>query len=88
MDRERTQNTTGRALIVEDEPHIRELVALHLSLEGLTCTQTGDGDERQDPPPGQTGRGHGCRRVRRSHRWAPRVTVGTNDNYDRRGAAA
>jgi DNA-binding response OmpR family regulator len=45
MDRERTQTTPNRALIVEDEPHIRELVALHLSLEGLTCTQTGDGDE-------------------------------------------
>jgi DNA-binding response OmpR family regulator len=45
MDRERTPTTPGRALIVEDEPHIRELVALHLSLEGLTCTQTGDGNE-------------------------------------------
>jgi len=45
MDRERTPSTPGRALIVEDEPNIRELVALHLSLEGLTCTQTGDGNE-------------------------------------------
>jgi DNA-binding response OmpR family regulator len=45
MDRERTPSTPGRALIVEDEPNIRELVALHLSLEGLECTQTGDGNE-------------------------------------------
>ena len=45
MDRDRTSSTPGRALIVEDEPNIRELVALHLSLEGLTCTQTGDGNE-------------------------------------------
>jgi len=45
MDRERTPSTPGRALIVEDEPNIRELVALHLSLEGLTCIQTGDGNE-------------------------------------------
>src|SRR5688572_2636707 len=34
-----------RALIVEDEPHIRELVALHLGLEGLHVTQVGAGDE-------------------------------------------
>jgi len=45
MDRERTPSTPGRALIVEDEPNIRELVALHLSLEGLTCVQTGDGND-------------------------------------------
>jgi DNA-binding response OmpR family regulator len=45
MERERTPSSAGRALIIEDEPHIRELVALHLSLEGLTCVQTGDGDE-------------------------------------------
>ena len=35
----------GRALVVEDEPHIRELVALHLKLEGLTIVEAGDGDE-------------------------------------------
>jgi len=34
-----------RALVVEDEPHIRELVALHLGLEGLHVTQVGAGDE-------------------------------------------
>src|SRR5262245_62669288 len=34
-----------RALVVEDEPHIRELVALHLSLEGLAVTEIASGDE-------------------------------------------
>src|SRR6188508_1395448 len=34
-----------RVLVVEDEPHIRELVALHLGLEGLQVTQAGAGDE-------------------------------------------
>jgi len=33
-----------RALVVEDEPHIRELVALHLGLEGLSVTEAGSGD--------------------------------------------
>ncbi len=33
------------ALIVEDEPHIRELVCLHLGLEGFACTQALDGHE-------------------------------------------
>jgi two-component system OmpR family response regulator/two-component system alkaline phosphatase synthesis response regulator PhoP len=33
------------ALVVEDEPHIRELVALHLGLDGWTVTQAGDGHE-------------------------------------------
>jgi DNA-binding response OmpR family regulator len=45
MDRDTQTPKAGRALVVEDEPHIRELVALHLSLEGLTCTQTGDGND-------------------------------------------
>ena len=35
----------GRALVVEDEPHIRELVELHLGLEGLTVTSAADGEE-------------------------------------------
>jgi two-component system, OmpR family, alkaline phosphatase synthesis response regulator PhoP len=35
----------GRALVVEDEPHIRELVSLHLGLEGLTVTPAVDGEE-------------------------------------------
>src|SRR6267142_3987822 len=32
-----------RVLVVEDEPHIRELVCLHLGLEGYTCEGVGDG---------------------------------------------
>jgi two-component system alkaline phosphatase synthesis response regulator PhoP len=32
-------------LVVEDEPHIRELVVLHLGLEGLVISQAKDGDE-------------------------------------------
>lgn len=34
-----------KALVVEDEPHIRELVALHLRLEGLTVVEAAAGDE-------------------------------------------
>src|SRR6187549_3638325 len=34
-----------RALVVEDEPHIRELVTLHLGLEGLHVTESGAGDD-------------------------------------------
>ena len=34
-----------KVLVVEDEPHIRELVALHLGLEGLEVTQAAAGDE-------------------------------------------
>src|SRR3989442_14807099 len=32
-----------RVLVVEDEPHIRELVCVHLGLEGYTCEEVGDG---------------------------------------------
>jgi len=32
-----------RALIVEDEQHIRDLITLHLGLEGFTCTPSADG---------------------------------------------
>src|SRR5258706_1184082 len=32
-----------RVLVVEDEPNIRELVCLHLGLEGYTCEGLGDG---------------------------------------------
>lgn len=35
----------GRALVVEDEPNIRELVSLHLGLEGLAVTAAVDGEE-------------------------------------------
>jgi len=34
-----------RVLVVEDEPHIRELVALHLGHEGLSVVQSGSGDD-------------------------------------------
>ena len=45
MEREPQTPVAGRALIVEDEPRIRELVALHLGFEGLACVESGDGDE-------------------------------------------
>jgi DNA-binding response OmpR family regulator len=35
----------ARVLIVEDEPHIRDLVSLHLGLEGLAIVAVGDGNE-------------------------------------------
>jgi DNA-binding response OmpR family regulator len=35
----------ARVLLVEDDQHIRELVALHLQLEGLTVTSAADGNE-------------------------------------------
>jgi DNA-binding response OmpR family regulator len=35
----------GRALVVEDEPNIRELLVLHLGLEGLSVVTAADGDE-------------------------------------------
>lgn len=34
-----------RVLVVEDEPHIRELVTLHLGLEGMSVTEVAAGDE-------------------------------------------
>jgi two-component system OmpR family response regulator/two-component system alkaline phosphatase synthesis response regulator PhoP len=35
--------STPRALVVEDEAHIRELVCLHLRLEGFECLEAADG---------------------------------------------
>ena len=35
----------ARALVIEDEPNIRELVTLHLGLEGLVVTGAADGEE-------------------------------------------
>jgi DNA-binding response OmpR family regulator len=35
----------ARVLLVEDDQHIRELVALHLQLEGLTVTAVTDGND-------------------------------------------
>jgi DNA-binding response OmpR family regulator len=37
--------TRGRVLVVEDDRHIRDLVVLHLELEGLTAVAAGDGTE-------------------------------------------
>jgi len=37
--------TSHRVLVVEDEPNIRELVCLHLGLEGYACDGLGDGRE-------------------------------------------
>lgn len=34
-----------RVLVVEDEPHIRELVCLHLGHEGYACEGIGDGND-------------------------------------------
>ena|SRR5215831_13081412 len=42
-DRQTSQQL--RVLVVEDDPHIRELVQLHLGLEGLTIAASGDGAE-------------------------------------------
>src|SRR6266567_241064 len=40
---ERPGNRKIRVLVVEDEPNIRELVCLHLGLEGYSCDPTGNG---------------------------------------------
>src|SRR5262245_54212194 len=37
------KTVTPRVLVVEDEPNIRELVCLHLGLEGYACDGVGDG---------------------------------------------
>ena len=37
--------TPAKVLVVEDEPNIRELVCLHLGLEGYACEGVGDGKE-------------------------------------------
>jgi DNA-binding response OmpR family regulator len=38
----------AQVLIVEDDAHIRQLIALHLDLEGLAATPVGDGREALD----------------------------------------
>jgi DNA-binding response OmpR family regulator len=40
-----THEPSRRVLVVEDEPHIRDLVALHLRLDGWTVEAAGHGDE-------------------------------------------
>ena len=37
--------TSSKVLVVEDEPNIRELVCLHLGLEGYACEGVGDGKQ-------------------------------------------
>ena len=44
----------GRVLVVEDDAHIRDLVTLHLQLEGLTAVATGDGAARGCASPSLT----------------------------------
>jgi DNA-binding response OmpR family regulator len=39
------KTVTSRVLVVEDEPHIRELVCLHLGLEGYACEGLANGQE-------------------------------------------
>jgi len=41
---DKTDPAKGRALVVEDEPNIRELISLHLGLEGLHVTTAVDGE--------------------------------------------
>ncbi len=45
IDAEDTAGRLRKALVVEDEPHIRELVALHLQLEGLQVVESASGDD-------------------------------------------
>ena len=40
---EKTVTEAARVLVVEDEPNIRELVCLHLGLEGYQCEGAADG---------------------------------------------
>jgi DNA-binding response OmpR family regulator len=40
-----SHDSSRRVLVVEDEPHIRDLVALHLRLDGWTITTAGHGDD-------------------------------------------
>src|SRR5262245_51459458 len=42
---EAAMTSAPRVLVVEDEPNIRELVCLHLGLEGYVCDGVGDGRE-------------------------------------------
>jgi DNA-binding response OmpR family regulator len=41
-------NTPRSVLVVEDEAHIRELVCLHLALEGFDCVPVADGRQALD----------------------------------------
>jgi len=41
----RDKTVTARVLVVEDEPNIRELVCLHMGLEGYTCEGVPNGQD-------------------------------------------
>ncbi len=60
-----------RVLVVEDEPHIRELVALHLGLEGLAVVEAASGDEALSPGGSRTVRPRRARpdAARKSTAW-------------------
>ena len=45
---ERTLEPRGTVLVVEDEPHIRDLVCLHLQVEGFTCVPAKTGTDALD----------------------------------------
>jgi DNA-binding response OmpR family regulator len=45
VDQQTNSGPAARVLVVEDDEHIRELVELHLRLEGLTPIGVKDGDE-------------------------------------------
>jgi DNA-binding response OmpR family regulator len=45
VDEPATPGVTGRVLLVEDDPNIRDLVSLHLRLEGLDVVAVPDGRE-------------------------------------------
>lgn len=45
MQHEQNVRPGPRVLVVEDEPNIRDLVALHLGLDGMQATTIGDGYE-------------------------------------------
>jgi DNA-binding response OmpR family regulator len=45
---ERPPEPRRTVLVVEDEPHIRDLVCLHLGVEGLTCVPAASGAEAME----------------------------------------
>ena len=59
MDATRTK-TGARVLLVEDDQNIRELVELHLQLEGLTVVSKSDGNEALAQRPRPTASTSSC----------------------------
>ncbi|MQA17424.1 MAG: response regulator, partial [Pseudonocardiaceae bacterium] len=43
--RRRVTENAGRVLVVDDDPVIRQLVAVNLELEGFDVVEAGDGEE-------------------------------------------